>query len=82
IVAAILCDTGIALLAYMDGITGSPRWRVVSPCAAAGYAIFKVLFRKVMGEVNSGQRALFFSILGVVNASLLWPVALALYLTG
>lgn len=41
-----------------------------------------MLFRKVMGEVNSGQRALFFSILGVVNASLLWPVCLALYLTG
>ncbi|XP_037296968.1 putative thiamine transporter SLC35F3 [Manduca sexta] len=84
IVAAILCDTGIALLAYMDGITGSSTLGgvVLAACAAAGYAIFKVLFRKVMGEVNSGQRALFFSILGVVNASLLWPVALALYLTG
>lgn len=35
-----------------------------------------------MGEVNSGQRALFFSILGIVNASLLWPLCLALYLTG
>ncbi|XP_075975873.1 solute carrier family 35 member F3 [Anticarsia gemmatalis] len=84
IVAAILCDTGIALLAYMDGITGSPTLGgvVLAACAAAGFAIFKVLFRKVMGEVNSGQRALFFSILGVVNASLLWPLCLALYLTG
>lgn len=35
-----------------------------------------------MGDVNSGQRALFFSILGIVNASLLWPLCLALYLTG
>ncbi|KAJ0177953.1 hypothetical protein K1T71_006826 [Dendrolimus kikuchii] len=84
IVAAILCDTGIALLAYMDGITGSSTLGgvVLSACAAAGFAIFKVLFRKVMGEVNSGQRALFFSILGIVNASLLWPLCLALYLTG
>ncbi|XP_028174897.1 putative thiamine transporter SLC35F3 [Ostrinia furnacalis] len=84
IVAAILCDTGIALLAYMDGITGSSTLGgvVLAACAAAGFAIFKVLFRKVMGEVNAGQRALFFSILGVVNASLLWPVCLALYLTG
>ncbi|XP_026333471.1 putative thiamine transporter SLC35F3 [Hyposmocoma kahamanoa] len=84
IVAAILCDTGIALLAYMDGITGSSTLGgvVLAACAAAGFAIFKVLFRKVMGEVNSGQRALFFSILGIVNASLLWPVCLALYLTG
>ncbi|XP_068623774.1 solute carrier family 35 member F3 isoform X1 [Battus philenor] len=84
IVAAILCDTGIALLAYMDGITGSSTLGgvVLAACAAAGFAIFKVLFRKVMGEVNSGQRALFFSILGTVNATLLWPVCLALYLTG
>ncbi|CAH0583209.1 unnamed protein product [Chrysodeixis includens] len=84
IVAAILCDTGIALLAYMDGITGSSTLGgvVLAACAAAGFAIFKVLFRKVMGEVNSGQRALFFSILGIVNASLLWPLCLALYLTG
>ncbi|KAL4716318.1 hypothetical protein ACJJTC_014798 [Scirpophaga incertulas] len=84
IVAAILCDTGIALLAYMDGITGSSTLGgvVLAACAAAGFAIFKVLFRKVMGEVNTGQRALFFSILGIVNASLLWPVCLALYLTG
>ncbi|KAJ2947600.1 hypothetical protein O0L34_g17398 [Tuta absoluta] len=84
IVAAILCDTGIALLAYMDGITGSSTLGgvVLAACAAAGFAIFKVLFRKVMGEVNSGQKALFFSILGIVNATLLWPVCLALYLTG
>ncbi|CAB3222323.1 unnamed protein product [Arctia plantaginis] len=84
IVATIMCDTGIALLAYMDGITGSSTLGgvVLAAFAAAGFAIFKVLFRKVMGDVNSGQRALFFSILGVVNASLLWPLCLALYLTG
>ncbi|CAH2085276.1 unnamed protein product [Euphydryas editha] len=35
-----------------------------------------------MGDVSTGQRALFFSILGIVNATLLWPVCLALYLTG
>lgn len=44
IVAAILCDTGIALLAYMDGITGSSTLGgvVLAACAAAGFAIFKV----------------------------------------
>ncbi|XP_041988865.1 putative thiamine transporter SLC35F3 isoform X2 [Aricia agestis] len=83
IVAAILCDTGIALLAYMDGITGSSTLGgvVLAACAAAGFAIFKVLFRKVMGEVSAGQRALFFSLVGGVNAALLWPVWLALVLT-
>lgn len=44
IVAAILCDTGIALLAYMDGITGSSTLGgvVLAACAAAGFGIFKV----------------------------------------
>lgn len=44
IVAVILCDTGIALLAYMDGITGSPTLGgvVLAALAAAGYAVFKV----------------------------------------
>lgn len=44
IVAVIMCDTGIALLAYMDGITGSPTLAgvVLAVLAAAGYAVFKV----------------------------------------
>lgn len=39
-----MCDTGIALLAYMDGITGSPTLCgvVLAVLAAAGYAVFKV----------------------------------------
>ena len=44
IVAVILCDTGIALLAYMDGITGSPTLGgvVLAASAAAGSAVYKV----------------------------------------
>lgn len=44
IVAVILCDTGIALLAYMDGITGSPTLGgvVLAACAGAGSAVYKV----------------------------------------
>lgn len=39
-----MCDTGIALLAYMDGITGSPTLGgvVLAVLSAAGYAVFKV----------------------------------------
>jgi len=46
IVAVILCDTGIALLAYMDGITGSPTLGgvVLAASAAAGSAVYKVRF--------------------------------------
>ncbi|XP_071451745.1 solute carrier family 35 member F3 [Hetaerina americana] len=84
IVAVITCDTGIALLAYMDGITGSLTLGgvVLAACAAAGSAVYKVLFKKVMGEASMGQVALFFSIVGLLNALLLWPLLLALYLLG
>ncbi|XP_076227256.1 solute carrier family 35 member F3 isoform X2 [Nomia melanderi] len=84
IVAVILCNTGIALLAYMDGITGSPTLGgvVLATSAAAGSAVYKVLFKKVIGETTFGQMSLFFSLIGLCNAALLWPVCLALYFTG
>ncbi|XP_037051701.1 putative thiamine transporter SLC35F3 isoform X7 [Bradysia coprophila] len=84
IVAVIMCDTGIALLAYMDGITGSPTLGgvVLAVLSAAGYAVFKVMFRKVMREPPVGQVAFTFTILGFINASLIWPVCLALYFSG
>ena len=50
--AVILCNTGIALLAYMDGVTGTPTLGgvVLAAAAAAGFAVHKVLFRRVMGD--------------------------------
>ncbi|XP_063243739.1 solute carrier family 35 member F3 isoform X2 [Bacillus rossius redtenbacheri] len=84
IVAVILCDTGVALLAYMDGITGSPTLGgvVQAAIAAAGSAVYKVLFKKVIGEASYGQVSLFFSLIGLFNAALLWPLCLALYFSG
>lgn len=40
------------------------------------------MFRKVMREPPVGQVAFTFSILGFINASMLWPVCLALYFSG
>ncbi|XP_018331457.1 putative thiamine transporter SLC35F3 isoform X2 [Agrilus planipennis] len=84
IMAVILCDTGVALLAYMDGITGSPTLGgvVLAASAAAGSAVYKVLFKKVIGEATYGQVALFFSLIGMINAALLWPLCLTLFLMG
>ncbi|XP_050293332.1 putative thiamine transporter SLC35F3 isoform X2 [Anthonomus grandis grandis] len=84
IVAVIICDTGVALLAYMDGITGSPTLAgvVLATSAAAGSGVYKVLFKKVIGEATYGQVALFFSLIGMLNAALLWPLSLGLFLTG
>lgn len=83
IVAVILCDTGVALFAYMDGITSSPTLGgvVLAVCAAAGSAVYKVLFKKFIGEASYGQVAFFFSLIGLFNAIFLWPLCVTLYLT-
>ncbi|KAI5756486.1 hypothetical protein M8J77_025430 [Diaphorina citri] len=81
IFAVILCDTGIALLAYMDGITGSPTVTgvIFAVVAAAGSSIYKVAFKKTFGDANYGQVALFFTLIGLINAALLWPLCVGLY---
>ena len=48
---------------------------------AAGSAVYKVMFKKIIGEVNFAQVSLFFSLMGLLNAVLLWPLALVLYFT-
>ena len=49
---------------------------------AAGSAIYKVMFKKVIGEVNFHQVSLFFSVIGILNTFLLWPIVVTLYFTG
>jgi len=82
----ILVDTGIALLAYMDGINESKTLSsvVLSALSAAGYAVFRVMLRKMMGEQQNqvGQIAFTFTIIGIINAALLWPVCIVLYFLG
>ncbi|XP_065210398.1 solute carrier family 35 member F3 isoform X2 [Planococcus citri] len=84
IVAIILCDTGVALLVYMDGISQSSTMNSVllAATAAVGFAVYKILFKKTFGEVSLGQISLFFSLIGMLNATLLWPLCLVLYFTG
>ena len=100
IVAVILCFTGIALLAYMDGTADSRTLGavIIASSAAAGSAIYKVMFKKVMGEVSFGQVgrkhptvlrigaifqvSLFFTIIGIINTVLPWPVVILLYIFG
>ena len=65
ILAVILSTTGISLLAYMDGVAGSKTLGAVliATAAAAGSSIYKVMFKKVMGEVSFGQA----SLLGMIS---------------
>jgi hypothetical protein len=83
-VAVILCNTGIALLAYMDGVSKSPILGgvVLAAAAAAGFAVYKVLFRRVIGDVTVAQAAIFFTANGLCSTLFLWPIAMALAFTG
>ncbi|XP_023243549.1 putative thiamine transporter SLC35F3 [Centruroides sculpturatus] len=42
----------------------------------------QVLFKKLIGEVSFGQLSLFFTIVGFLDALMLWPLVLTLYFTG
>jgi solute carrier family 35 protein F3/4 len=39
----------------------------------------QVMFKKMIGDATYGQVSLFFSLIGLLNAALLWPVCLVLY---
>ncbi|GFX96388.1 putative thiamine transporter SLC35F3 [Trichonephila clavipes] len=82
IVAVILCNTGIALLAYMDGVarTSTLGGVVLAAAAAAGLSVHKVLFKKLIGRVTLGQLSIFLTLVGLLNILLLWPIGLTLYL--
>ncbi|KAG8192411.1 hypothetical protein JTE90_017946 [Oedothorax gibbosus] len=84
IVAVIMCNTGIALLAYMDGVsrTSTLGGVVLAAAAAAGLAVHKVLFKKLIRHVTMGQLSIFLTLVGVLNVLLLWPIGLTLYLIG
>ena len=62
IMATILSATGISLLAYMDGVSDNQTLGavLVASSAAAGSSIYKVMFKKMMGEVSFGQVSLAF----------------------
>lgn len=81
IVAVILCNTGIALLAYMDGLTRAPTLGgvILAAASSAGSAVYKVLFKKVIGDASYGQVALFFSLISAFNTLLLWPLLVLFY---
>ena len=82
--AVILSTTGIALLAYMDGIndTRTLAGVVLAAASAAGSAIYKVMFKRIFGDVTFCQVAIFFTMIGLCSLVLLWPIFLALYFSG
>jgi solute carrier family 35, member F3/4 len=73
-------------LAYKEGIQDSKTLGsvVMATIAGAGYAVFRVMFRKMIGpnEQPIGAIALSFTVIGIINILLLWPICLIFYLTG
>ncbi|CAG2118675.1 unnamed protein product, partial [Medioppia subpectinata] len=84
IVAVIICDTGIALLVYMDGVQQHRTLAAVMIGfgSAIGSAIFRVFFKRMIGYTSFAQMSLFFTLIGLMNAFLMWPLILLLYLFG
>ncbi|RWS01993.1 putative thiamine transporter SLC35F3-like protein [Dinothrombium tinctorium] len=83
IVAVIICATGIALLAYMDGVNSKTLASVILTTGAATFtAIYKVFYKRTIGYTTFAQTALFFTLVGFLNAFLMWPMVLLLYFTG
>ncbi|CAG2161587.1 unnamed protein product [Oppiella nova] len=83
IVAVIICDTGIALLVYMDGVQHKTLAAVMIAFGAAiSGSIYKVFFKRTIGYTTFAQMSLFFTLMGLMNAFLMWPLILLLYLFG
>uniref|UniRef100_UPI00398E7FB5 solute carrier family 35 member F3-like n=1 Tax=Pristiophorus japonicus TaxID=55135 RepID=UPI00398E7FB5 len=82
IVAAILSITGIVMIAYADGFRRDSIVGVALVVgSASGSALYKVLFKHLLGSVRFGEAVLFLSALGAFNLLLLSWVSVVLYIT-
>jgi hypothetical protein len=64
------------------GINDSKTLASVVFCVIAGalYAVFRVMFRKMIGDQQPiGVIAFTFTVIGIINAFCLWPICLILY---
>ncbi|XP_077990056.1 solute carrier family 35 member F4-like isoform X1 [Glandiceps talaboti] len=83
VLATVLSIAGLVVMAYADGFEGPTAVGVIlSIGAAIGAAIYKVFFKRVVGDASLGQVSLFLTLLSIFNLLFLWPVMLVLRLTG
>ncbi|XP_061898091.1 solute carrier family 35 member F4 isoform X4 [Entelurus aequoreus] len=82
IVAAIMAITGIVMMAYADGFHGDSFVGVALAVGSASTsALYKVLFKMVLGSANLGEVAHFLSTMGFFNLIFISCVPLILYFT-
>ncbi|XP_059373091.1 solute carrier family 35 member F3-like isoform X2 [Carassius carassius] len=82
IVAAIVAIAGIVMLTYADGFhSHSVIGITLVVASASASALYKVLFKLVLGSAKFGEAALFLTIVGGANFVLLSFVPVILYFT-
>ncbi|XP_071958627.1 solute carrier family 35 member F4-like isoform X2 [Antedon mediterranea] len=80
--SVVLSTGGIVLISYADGFGGPTMLGILlSIGSAIGAAVYKVLFKKYVGDATSGQVSLFLTVLGLCDFVLFWPIMLILYYT-
>ncbi|XP_016121780.1 putative thiamine transporter SLC35F3, partial [Sinocyclocheilus grahami] len=82
IVAAILAIAGIVMLTYADGFhSHSVIGITLVVASASASALYKVLFKLVLGSAKFGEAALFLTIVGGANFVFMSFVPVILYFT-
>ncbi|KAL4612989.1 putative thiamine transporter SLC35F3 [Arapaima gigas] len=83
IVAAILAITGIVMMTYADGFHSHSAFGISLAVASASLsAVYKVLFKLMLGRAETGEVALFLTLLGCANIALFSFLPAMLYATG
>ncbi|XP_041043346.1 putative thiamine transporter SLC35F3 [Carcharodon carcharias] len=83
IVAAIFAIAGIVMITYADGFHSHSVIGITLVVASASMsALYKVLFKMLLGSAKYGEAALFLSVLGLFNITFITCVPVALYFTG
>ncbi|XP_062927749.1 solute carrier family 35 member F3-like isoform X1 [Mobula hypostoma] len=83
IVAAILAIAGIVMITYADGFHSHSVIGIALVVASASMsALYKILFKMLLGSAKYGEAALFLTVLGLFNVTFIICVPMALYFTG
>ncbi|XP_072912723.1 solute carrier family 35 member F3-like isoform X1 [Hemitrygon akajei] len=83
IVAAILAIAGIVMITYADGFHSHSVIGITLVVASASMsALYKILFKMLLGSAKYGEAALFLTVLGLFNVTFIICVPMALYFTG
>ncbi|XP_041470973.1 putative thiamine transporter SLC35F3 [Lytechinus variegatus] len=78
--SVLLSIVGTVLMMAADGFGGGSVIGVLLALGAAiGAALYKVLFKRFLGDATYGQVSLFLTMLALLNLVLLWPIMLGLY---